>query len=268
MVKSKYEFDDLAVVQGIIQQCAESSLNVYFKQSTANSKDDGSIVTEADIAMQSEMTSALRQSYPDVMMLSEENSNQEHLDVMQSGNDYWCLDPLDGTNNYHHTLPLFSVSLALINNNQIIMGIVYDPIRQEFFSTLKGHGLWINNKQTPAPKQPLDLRNSIAAVDFKRLGMEIKLLLIEQAPYKSQRNIGSCALEWAWLAAGRLQLLLHGSEKFWDYAAGYLLTSEAGGFSETIEGETVFNRTLSPRSVIAASNEELFKQWAHWIRHS
>ena len=268
MVKSKYEFDDLAVVQGIIQQCAESSLNVYFKQSTANTKDDGSIVTEADIAMQSEMTSALRQRYPDVMMLSEENSNQEHLDVMQSGNDYWCLDPLDGTNNYHHTLPLFSVSLALISNHQIIMGIIYDPIRQEFFSTLKGHGLWINNKQAQAPKQPLDLRNSIASVDFKRLSMEIKLPLIEQAPYKSQRNIGSCALEWAWLAAGRLQLLLHGSERYWDYAAGYLLTSEAGGFSETLEGEAIYNGTLSPRSVIAASNEELFKQWAHWIRRT
>jgi myo-inositol-1(or 4)-monophosphatase len=268
MVKSKYEFGDLAVVQGIIQQCAESSLNAYFKLSTANIKDDGSIVTEADLAMQTAMTSALRQRYPDVMMLGEENSNQEHLDVMQSGNDYWCLDPLDGTNNYHHTLPIFSVSLALISNDQPIMAIIYDPIRQEIFSTLKGHGLWINNQQALAPKQPLDLRNSIATVDFKRLDMEIKLPLIEQPPYKSQRNFGSCALEWAWLAAGRLQLLLHGSEKFWDYAAGYLLTSEAGGFSETIEGEAVFNGTLSSRSVIAASNEVLFKLWAHWIRRS
>jgi myo-inositol-1(or 4)-monophosphatase len=70
------------------------------------------------------------------------------------------------------------------------------------------------------------------------------------------------------MAAGRVQLLLHGSEKFWDYAAGYLLAQESGGFSETIEGEAVFNGTLAPRSVIAASNAQLFTQWADWIRQS
>lgn len=268
MNNSKYKFDDLASVQSIIQQSAASSLDAYFKQSTANFKADGSIVTEADIAMQTAMTTALHQSYPDVMMLGEEHSDQEQLEVMQSGRDYWCLDPLDGTNNYHNTLPLFSVSLALISENQIIMAIIYDPVRKEFFTALKGHGLWINNDKAKPPEQPLKMNHSMAFVDFKRLSMDIKLPLIERAPYKSQRNVGSCALEWAWLAAGRVQLLLHGSEKFWDYAAGYLLNSEAGGFGETIDGESVFNGTLSPRSVIAASNADLFEQWTNWIRRS
>jgi len=266
MNNSKYVFDDLLTVQNIIRKSAESSLNVYFRQSTANFKSDGSIVTEADLAMQTAMTLALSQSFPDVMMLGEENSDHEQLNVMQSGHDYWCLDPLDGTNNYHHTLPLFAVSLALISENQIIMAVIYDPLRQEFFSALKGHGLWLNDSKPNSPVQPLKMNQSIAFVDFKRLNLDIKQSLIQQAPYKSQRNVGSCALEWAWLAAGRVQLLLHGSEKFWDYAAGYLLNSEAGGYSETIEGEPVFNNTLSPRSVIAASNAELFEQWSQWIR--
>ena len=266
MNKSKYEFGDLATVQSIIKESAESSLTAYFKQSTASFKNDGSIVTEADIAMQEAMTNGLAKHYTDVMMLSEESSDQDQLKAMKSGHDYWCLDPLDGTNNYHNTLPLFSVSLALISENQIIMGIVYDPIRQEFFSALKGHGLWINNSKVKPPEQPKKMKHSIAFVDFKRLSLDIKLPLIERAPYKSQRNIGTCALEWAWLAAGRVQLLLHGGEKFWDYAAGYLLTSESGGISETIEGESIFNGTLSPRSVIAASNAELFEQWTNWIR--
>ncbi|MHC4222269.1 MAG: inositol monophosphatase family protein, partial [Planctomycetota bacterium] len=158
-------------------------------------------------------------------------------------------------------------SLALISDNQIILAIVYDPVRQEFFSALKGHGLWINSRRIKPPEQPQKMNHSIAFVDFKRLNMDIKLPLIEQPPYKSQRNVGTCALEWAWLAAGRVQLLLHGGEKFWDYAAGYLLTSEAGGMSETLEGEPIFNGTLSPRSVIAASNPTLFVQWTDWIRH-
>jgi len=266
MNKPKYDFTELATVQSIIQGSAELSLTAYFKQSTASFKNDGSIVTEADIAMQEAMTSGLRQHYPDVMMLSEESSDQEQLKAMESGQDYWCMDPLDGTNNYHNTLPLFSVSLALISDNQIIMAIVYDPVRQEFFSALKGHGLWINNSKVKPPEQPQKMKHSIAFVDFKRLNMDLKLPLIQQPPYKSQRNIGTCALEWAWLAAGRVQLLLHGGEKFWDYAAGYLLASEAGGISETIGGESIFNGTLSPRSVIAASNADLFEQWTNWIR--
>ena len=111
------------------------------------------------------------------------------------------------------------------------------------------------------PQQPESLRHCIAFVDFKRLDDERSILLANQAPYKSQRNIGTCALEWAWLAAGRANLLVHGSERIWDYAAGELLTHEAGGCSTTFNGEPVFKQSLKPRSVIAASNPALFKLW-------
>ena len=268
MNTANYSIDDLDTIQQIIQQSAETSLIRFFTQSTANFKADGSIVTEADIAMQNAMTAALQLCYPEVLMLGEEISEPEQLDVIKSGQDYWCLDPLDGTNNYHHTLPLYSVSLALISNSEIVLAIVYDPVRKEFFSTLKGHGLWINNSKATPPTQPETMAKSIALVDFKRLHVDLRKPLVEQPPYKSQRNIGTCALEWAWLAAGRVQLLLHGGEKFWDYAAGYLLASEAGGFSETLEGEPVFIGGLSPRSVVAASNAQLFEQWTDWIRQA
>ncbi len=85
MNRYKFEFGDLAVIQSIIRESSESSLDVYFKQSTADFKSDGSIVTEADIAMQAAMTSALSQKYPDVMMLGEENTCTEQLSVIQSG---------------------------------------------------------------------------------------------------------------------------------------------------------------------------------------
>jgi myo-inositol-1(or 4)-monophosphatase len=268
MSKNNYRFDDLATIEQIILDSADSSLNAYFTQSTASYKTDGSIVTEADIAMQTAMTAALQLRYPAVLMLGEEISEQEQLDVMASGQDYWCLDPLDGTNNYHNTLPLFSVSLALISSDEIVLAIVYDPIRKEFFSTLKGHGLWINGSKTIPIIQPESMAQSIALVDFKRLRVDLRQPLVTHPPYKSQRNIGTCALEWAWLAAGRVQLLLHGSEKFWDYAAGYLLATEGGGFSATLEGEPVFNRGLAPRSVVAASNAQLFADWSGWLRQA
>ncbi|MCH7881403.1 MAG: inositol monophosphatase family protein [Proteobacteria bacterium] len=268
MIDSHYQFDDLLVIQRIILKSAQSSLIPYFTRSSADYKSDGSIVTEADLAMQQSLTTALHIRYPKILMLGEELSEKQQLEVMNAGEDYWCLDPLDGTNNYHHTLPIFSVSLALISAGEIILAIVYDPMREEFFSALKGQGLWINGQKVNQPVQPESMNQSIAFVDFKRLNMGIKLRLIERAPYKSQRNFGSCALEWAWLAAGRTQLLLHGSEKFWDYAAGYLLSTEAGGQNETIDGGPIFNQSLTPRSVIAASNPSLFQLWAGWIRES
>ena len=266
MRKSEFNIDDLAVIQNIIKQCSAETLLTYFSVSTASYKNDGSIVTEADLAMQNAMAKALALHHPDILLLSEELTAQEQQVILDSGQDYWCLDPVDGTNNYHYTLPLFSVSLALISGNEIVMGIVYDPMRDEFFSASKGQGMWVNSEKLIRRVQPDTLRESIAFVDFKRLEMNIKLGLIQNMPYKSQRNIGTCALEWAWLAAGRVQLLLHGSEKYWDYAAGYLLNLEAGGMSETIEGEPVFNESLSPRSVVAACDAGLFSQWKECIK--
>ena len=268
MTETQYQFDDLLVIQRIIHESSLSSLIPYFTRSTADYKSDGSIVTEADLAMQESLTTALDIYYPKIHMLGEELTEQQQLEAMNSGQDYWCLDPLDGTNNYHHSLPLFSTSLALISKGQIVLAIVYDPIREEFFSALRGQGFWLNGEKITQPVQPETMKQSIAFVDFKRLNKDIKLRLVDQTPYKSQRNLGSCAREWAWLAAGRTQLLLHGSEKFWDYAAGCLLSSEANGLSETIDGEPVFNQSLAPRSVIAASNALLFQQWSRWIRES
>ena len=84
-------------------------------------------------------------------------------------------------------------------------------------------------------------------------------------PFKSQRNIGSCALEWAWVAAGRIHLLLHGGEKIWDYAAGTLLLEEAGGLSSDFDGQPIFNHSLSPRPVVAAVSPGLYRLWLNQL---
>jgi myo-inositol-1(or 4)-monophosphatase len=261
-----YDYADLIAVQEIIRDAAASNLDIHYSCSTADYKADGSIVTEADLAMQQALTVALAERYPDVAMLGEELSEEAQLEVIQDEQDYWCLDPVDGTTNFHATMPLFSVSLGLVSNGEIVLGIVYDPNRREFFGAIKGQGFWLNGETPTRPDQPQSLGNCIAFIDFKRLSNEMGIGLVQQTPYKSQRNIGTCALEWAWLAAGRANLLLHGRESIWDYTAGVLLLQEAGGISETIYAEPVFKQTLAPRSVIAASNPGLFEQWASRIR--
>jgi myo-inositol-1(or 4)-monophosphatase len=264
--QNDYQFDDLIKLQEIIRAVAETNLAIYYTCSTADYKADGSIVTEADLAMQTGLTNALKQHYPGVHMLGEEISEQQQIDVMQSGQDFWCLDPVDGTTNFHATVPLFSVSLGLVSDGQVIVAVIYDPNRDEFFSAIKGQGIWIDGKRVIRPEQPAALGRSIAFVDFKRLSEKLAVSLVQESPYKSQRNIGTCALEWAWLAAGRANLLIHGSERLWDYAAGILLIEEAGGRCETFDAEPIFNQSLHPRSVIAATTPQLFELWASRIR--
>lgn len=266
MSHTSYLYDDLIAIEDIIRSAAKTSLAVYYAQSTATYKSDGSIVTDADLAMQNLLTAALLERFPEVEMLGEEIPESEQYQVMQSDQDYWCLDPVDGTTNFHSTVPLFSVSLALISEGEIVLAIVYDPNRDEFFSALKDQGLWVNRERVARPEQPATLEEAIAFVDFKRLSIDLGVSLMRDTPYKSQRNIGTCALEWAWLAAGRVNLLVHGREKVWDYAAGVLLTLEAGGICETFDAEPIFNHAIGPRSVIAAANPQLFELWAHRIR--
>lgn len=266
MSQHGYQFDDIVAIEKIISTSCKSSLSAYYAQSTADYKPDGSIVTEADLAMQETMTRLLLEKYPEVMMLGEEDSAQHQIKVIHGNDQFWCLDPVDGTTNFHATMPLFSVSLALARQGEIVLGVVYDPSRQEFFSAIKGQGFWINGERVARREQPTSLSRTIAFVDFKRLSTKLSVALASNSPYKSQRNIGTCALEWAWLAAGRANILLHGREKLWDYAAGMLLNAEAGGVSETFDAEPVFNGTLDPRSVIAASNQTLFEQWTKFIR--
>ena len=266
MSQHHYDYSDLIAVQSIIQQATETSLPLYYTRSTADYKSDGSIVTEADLLMQQSLTKALAAQYPEVRMLGEEICESEQQDVLQSSDDFWCLDPVDGTTNFHATMPLFSVSLALISGGEVILGVVYDPNRREFFGAIRGQGIWVNAEPIVRPSQPDRLGDCIAFVDFKRLSKQVGSALVLRTPYKSQRNIGTCALEWAWLAAGRANLLIHGSERIWDYAAGVLLVEEAGGLSETLDGEPVYRRSLEPRSVIAASNPELFSLWASNVR--
>jgi myo-inositol-1(or 4)-monophosphatase len=261
-----YDYDDLVAIQEIIRSASASSLAIYYARSTADYKSDGSIVTEADLAMQQALTTALAERYPTVAMLGEEVSEEQQLEVINSSDDYWCLDPVDGTTNFHATVPLFSVSLGLISQGEVQLGIVYDPNRDEFFGAIKGQGFWINGARVARPDQPREPGSCIAFIDFKRLSDAISTSLVLDTPYKSQRNIGTCALEWAWLAAGRVNLLLHGRERIWDYSAGVLLTREAGGRCETFDAEPVFKQTLVPRSVIAASTPELFELWATRIR--
>lgn len=254
-------------IESILCQQVDLALATRSYQPVAEYKKDGSIVTATDKHIQSVLTTALSELLPEAQMLGEELTSAQQQEVIDSNESFWCLDPIDGTNNFYHGVPLFAVSLALIQHGEIVLGLVYDPIRKECFSCTKGTALKINGAAASRPEQPDRLEACLASIDFKRLTPSLSRSIVGQMPFKSQRNIGTCALEWAWLAAGRIQLLLHGGEKIWDYAAGTLLLDSAGGVSCSKPGEPVFNLSLTPRPVIAASNENLQHCWLQYLSH-
>lgn len=252
----------------ILRKAGKEEVMSRFLKVTHHLKVDGSLVTQADLAVQQRIAREVESRWPGRPLLGEEMTEAEQGDLIRQANKaLWCLDPLDGTSNYASGFPFFSLSLALIEDGQPVLGTVYDPIRDECFAARRGAGAWLNGTPLRWDGEDYRLRDCLAVVDFKRLQAPTVTRLAAGAPYRSQRNMGSVALEWCWLAAGRFQLYLHGGQKLWDYAAGRLILQEAGGFSRLLiaGGGPQEDLSLTPRLATAAVNQELFSAWDQWL---
>jgi len=249
-----------------LSQAADDELLSRFNQVDVEIKTDGSIVTEADHAMQQRVQTELAELFPQYGLLGEEMSKSEQMEHIESADaGLWVLDPLDGTSNFAVGIPYFAVSLALIVNQQVQLGIVYDPVRREFFHAIAGQGAWLNG-QTLGQRRPLTpLGKGIGLVDYKRLTPALVQRLVSDPPYSSQRSFGSVALDFCWITAGRGHVYLHGRHNLWDYAAGIMILNEAGGYSVTLEGDRNPPPGLEPRSTAAALDETLFDDWCQWL---
>ncbi len=244
-----------------ITKLAKQEILPRFEKVVATLKADGSLLTEADTEMQKATQAFLRQHWPEFAFLGEEASLEEQTAALESPRGCWILDPIDGTSNFASGIPVFTVSLALVIGGELLAGMVYDPSRDELFAARKGHGAELNGQPLRAKTAKTELQQCIGIVDFKRLAPDLATRLATQAPYASQRSIGSVALDWCWIAAGRGQVYLHGAQNIWDYAAGHLILSEAGGSSATLNGEPVFITRVEKRSAVAATTPELFHDW-------
>lgn len=229
-------------------------------------KGDGSLFTEADVATQEMLSRELRRIYL-APIVGEEMTEQEQVAHWQAGDaGLWCMDPIDGTSNFVNGLPYFSVSVALMRHGRSVLGVVYNPVSDEMFYAEKGKGAYLNGERLPIKKYVPALRSAIANVDLKRLGQKLTEGICLARPFSSQRNYGSCALEWCYTAAGRFDLYLHGGQKLWDYAAGSLILEEAGGHMCGFDLDDFWAEPLWQRSTIAALNKHLFAEWREWVR--
>lgn len=198
------------------------------------------LVTEADVASQKAIRDILLGHFPSHDFLGEEDASFP-AEAKTSGNSEfrWIVDPLDGTANYVHHMPAFAVTIALQRAGETVLGIVFDPIANEFFHAVKGEGAWLAGRKIESsgcnsPEQ------AMVAVSFApnvpRGSVEIARFVEALHSCQSVRRLGSAALNLAYLAAGRLDAYWATSVKIWDVAAGLLMVEEAGGSVSHISG--------------------------------
>ncbi len=234
----------------------------------ANYKSDGSLVTETDLQLQQCIKTCLIARCPHIPLLGEEMDEAEQIAVLATGS-CWILDPLDGTSNFSHGIPFFSVSLALMHQKEIIAGMVYDPNRDELFSAFDTQEAMCNGITLTSlikRNDTTDLKRAIAVIDTKRLSRNLACAIVTQHPYHSQRSFGSVALDWCWLAAGRIDTYLHGKQKLWDFAAAAFIAQKMGCCTQTLTGENILALPLNlmPRSAVGAQ-PQLASAWTQWV---
>jgi myo-inositol-1(or 4)-monophosphatase len=248
-------------VSSLLKKAGETIIMPAFREhaSTKAIKADGSVVTETDMKCQQFLQDELLALYPDIAFLGEEMSQEDQLECLNRGGRFWCVDPLDGTSNFTIPLPHFASSLALIEDGRPVFACIHDPLLDETFSAASGNGAFLNNSPIHASPQSL-LAHAVGFIDFKRLDQETAAMLATKRLFRSQRNIGTCALEWAWLAAGRAHFIIHGGEKIWDYSAGSLIAEEAGCIVTDFDGRDPFHTSQLRSSIIATTHKKIHHQ--------
>jgi len=243
----------LTAITSILELAGQNIIMPAFLSSVQSStKADGSVVTETDLACQAFIQNKLDDLDQSIAFLGEEMTETEQLACLRhSDGRYWCLDPLDGTSNFMAHFPGFAISLALVENGIVQLACIHDPVRSETFTAIRGCGAHLNGCPASASCED-QIQQAVGFIDFKRLETNIAISMTTKPCHRSQRNIGSCALEWAWLAAGRGQFIIHGGEKLWDFAAGSLIAEEAGCVVSNFDNEPLFPCESLSSPVLAA----------------
>lgn len=248
-----------------VRSVAAREILPRYRNVDASRKDDGSIVTAADLAAQHALIARLR-PLGGFEVIAEEMPSHEQEAVFARGGRYWCIDPLDGTKNFSEGVPFFAVSVALMEDARALFGTVYDPIADEAFYAVRGAGAWLDHRLLEVPAQAPPLADALAEVSLRRDGARLRGALKRHAPYARRITQGSSALSWCHLAAARIDVLLHSGQKMWDYAAGALILEEARGVASTLEHDDFWSAPVWSRSVVAARSAPLLQEWRAWIR--
>ena len=177
-------------------------------------------VTNADIKVEKIIIEELKKAKPNYSIISEESG----IEINKDANNTWIIDPIDGTVNFLHGIPHFAISIALKKENEIVSGLIYDPIKDEMFFAEKDNGAFFNNQRIRVSKKN-NLNDCIFATGGK---------IVSDYSFLYRKS-GSAALDMAYVAAGRYDGYFQKNLNIWDIAAGIIIIKEAGGIVNEID---------------------------------
>ena len=211
-------------------------------------KGPSDFVTNADIKAEKIIIDELTKSRKNYSILSEESGSKENKDI----DNVWIIDPIDGTNNFLHGVPHFAISIALKSNNEIVSGLIYDPIKDEMFYAEKNNGAYFNNKRIRVSKRKKmeDCLFASGEIDNENIKQKTNAKL-------SIRKSGSAALDMAYVASGRYDGYFQKNLSLWDIAAGIIIVKEAGGQVNDLNLKQNNNIDITASS--SSINEKLVK---------
>ncbi len=246
-----------------VEAGADEILRFFNKEFTISNKEGiNNLVTEADHAAEKAIFAVIRETYPDHHILSEETG-----DMVTNSEYKWIIDPIDGTINFAHGIPLNCVSIAIEHKGEMIFGAVYNPHLKELFFAEKGKGATLNEKpirvsvKSEAIKACLVTGFPYTYINIPNGPLEIFERFIRKGV--PVRRLGSAAIDLCWVACGRFDGFYEHKLEAWDSAAGYLIVEEAGGKVTDFDGNKYSpyqHRILATNGVIHAEMLDIINQ--------
>lgn len=214
------------------------------------SKADNSLVTKIDGLAEEKIIATIKKTFPDYKIMAEESGSQG------SSGYCWYIDPIDGTTNYSRRVPICGVNIALAKDNQVVLGVFFNPFTNELYYAEKDFGSFLNDKKI-ATSDVTQISNAVLAFSYshdpavreKAVQMGSSIMAS-----RTKREYGSVAYELALVASGRLDAAIHIGHNDWDYAAGSILIKEAGGVVVDFSGQ---DWELNGKDMLTVGNKEL-----------
>ena len=221
-------------------------------------KNPGDFVTQADFESQRIIHDLINSQFPEHGFLGEEGDQSTDNETTEFT---WIVDPIDGTTNFIHQLPSFSVSIALRHKSKIIVGCVHDPFLGETFTAMEGSGAFLNGKKISA-SQATQTTGSVVVCslprDLTRESVELsRLVAVLCDSNATLRRLGSAALNLCYIGCGRIDSYWSTFAKIWDIAAGALIVAESGGVITNLDGGSVDYKDIR---FVASSTSELNRE--------
>lgn len=245
----------MEILIGKVEKTVREAARIFKKRTFEIKYKEGfeNIVTSADLEIQQFLCEQLAMLVPESGFICEE----ENVNDSQGREFVWVIDPIDGTTNYARGISESCISVALMKNNEVVLGIVYNPTKDEMFAATKGGGASLNGVPIAVSQRRFEegiLCTAMCVYEKRYAKMCSDIIYDAYMACNDVRRFGSCALELCYIAKGDCELYFEFKVKPWDFAAAYLILTEAGGVLTGFSGEEL--KLDTPALLVGANNKD------------